>query len=226
LAVAAALALGACSAIGGGETPHTISVTGSGVSRLAPDIVLITLGVHTQGPDIGEAVDENNQRAAQVMAAIQEMGMAAADVSTSNFSIYSQPQYDEFGNPTEELIYSVDNNVSLILREPDTLGQLLQAALTRGANTVNSVTYSVEDPSDALDEARREAMEDARQQAEQLAAAAGVELGEVMSVGEPGVYAVPAVEAPAYGKGGGGGVPTAPGTLEYQVQLSVTYRIR
>jgi uncharacterized protein YggE len=72
-----------------------------------------------------------------------------------------------------------------------------------------------------------QALEDAHNQAQQMATAAGVELGQVLTVGEPGVTPGPMASfAPAFGKGGGGGVPTTPGTLEYTVQLSVVYSIR
>ena len=113
------------------------------------------------------------------------------------------------------------------IRQLDQVGTLLQTALTRGANSVQGVYYSVEDPSEALDEIRADALEDAGAQAEALAGQAGVDLGEVITVSESAPVASPLFEAPAYGKGGGGGgVPTQPGSLEYQVQLYVVYRIR
>lgn len=230
LPVAAVLAvlLAACSGTSTPPQVHTIFVTGTASTRLAPDLVLITLGVQTQGPDVGEAVDENNRRVNEVMAAIQAVGVAEADAGTANFSVSTQQQYDNTGSPTGEVTYWVDNMVNVRLRDLDKLSQLLQDALRRGANNVQSVTFTVENPDDELDAARLLAMQDARDQAEQLAAAAGVELGPVLSVGEPGYYPVyTEVAAPAFGKGGGGGgVPTSPGVLEYQVQLSVTYTIR
>lgn len=227
LALVMAVVLSGCSAAAGQTLSHTISVTGTGTANLAPDIVLITLGVQTQGPDIAEAVQENNRRAGEVMAAIREAGVADGDMSTANFSVSTQQQYDDQGNPTGEVSYWVDNSVNVTLRDLGKLGDLLQSALTQGANSVQSVTYSVEDPTEALDSARVQALEDARSQAAQLAAAAGVELGQVITVGEPGYGAAPLMDfAPAFGKGGGGGVPTSPGTLEYSVQLSVVYGIR
>jgi uncharacterized protein YggE len=226
LAVVMAVVLSGCSAAAGQTLPHTISVTGTGTANLAPDIVLITLGVQTQGPDIAEAVQENNRRAGEAMAAIREAGVADGDMSTANFSVSTQQQYDDQGNPTDQVSYWVDNSVNVTLRDLSKLGDLLQSALSHGANSVQSVTYSVEDPTEALDSARVQALEDARSQADQLAGAAGVELGQVITVGEPGVVAYPVEYAPAFGKGGGGGVPTSPGTLEFTVQLSVVYAIR
>jgi uncharacterized protein YggE len=226
LVLVAAAVVSGCAGTGGQSQTHAIYVTGTGTAKLAPDIVLITLGVQTQGPDIAEAVQENNQRAGEVMAAIRQAGVADADMSTANFSVSTQQQYDDHGNPTGEVSYWVDNSVNVTLRDLGKLGELLQSALTHGANSVQSVTYSVEDPTDALDAARVQALEDAHNQAEQMAAAAGVELGQVLTVGEPGVTpGTTTAFAPAFGKGGGGGVPTTPGTLEYTVELSVVYSI-
>jgi uncharacterized protein YggE len=221
-----ALGLGACSRTANQAQPHTISVTGTGIARLAPDIVLITLGVHTQGTDVAEAVSANNQAAAEVMAVVRQAGVADADIGTANFSVYTQQQVDATGIPTGVILYSVDNNINIILRQIDKLGELLQSALREGANSVQGVSYSVEDPTEALDAARLQAIEDAQSQAQQLATAAGVQLGPVQTVGEPSYYPVPVYAAPSFGKGGGGGVPTTPGTLEYTVQLSVVYTVR
>jgi hypothetical protein len=230
LALAAALLLAACTGAAGtsqARLPRSIVVTGTGTAHLAPDIVIITLGVQTQGPDIAEAVSENNLRAERVRQAIRDAGVADEDVQTAYYSVWTQQRYDEFGNVTGELSYMVDNTIVIQLRELGRLGELLEAALSRGANSVQGVSYSVEDPSDALDVARVEALEDARAQAAQMAADAGVLLGDVIAIGEPGAYPGPIVEAPAFGKGGGGaGVPTSPGVLEYDIQVSVTYAIQ
>jgi uncharacterized protein YggE len=230
VALAAALLLSACAgAAGASQTrpPRSIIVTGTGTARLAPDVVIITLGVQTHGPDIAEAVSENNRGAERVRQAVREAGVADEDVQTANYSVWSQQSYDEFGNITEgEPTYWVDNSIVIKLREIGRLGELLETALSRGANSVQGVTYSVDDPSEALDAARVQALEDARSQAAQMAADAGVLLGDVIAIGGPSAYPGPVMEAPAFGKGGGGGVPTSPGVLEYDVQVTVTYAIR
>lgn len=227
-AVVLAAGLGACSVVGVGPSqPQTISVTGSASTTLDPDVVIVTLGVQTTGPDVAEAVADNNRRAAEVTGVFRAAGLDAADIQTTYFNVYPQQLYDQVGNPTGETSYWVDNTITVKIRQLDQVGTLLQTALTRGANSVQGVYYSVEDPSEALDEIRADALDDAGAQAEALASQAGVDLGEVITVSESAPVASPLFEAPAYGKGGGGaGVPTQPGSLEYQVQLYVIYRIR
>lgn len=222
-----ALALGACTTLGLGQGQRTIAVTGEGSIVVPPDTVVVTLGVQTRGFEVGPAVAENNRTAEMVIQAVTDLGVAPEDVQTSAFSIWTQPRYDEFGNVTEEVTYIVDNTVTITLRDVAALGTLLGDTLASGANSVQSVTYSLANPSAALEPARTAALDNAQRQAEQLATASGVTLGPILTVVEstggtpPGLPFYGGQEAPAASD-----VPTAPGTLEYAVQLSVTYGIR
>ena len=223
-ALAAALVLAGCAGTGITPSQRTLSVTGTGSAFLIPDIVMVTLGVQTQGTSIGDTVATNNRTAEKIIQAVQAAGVAAEDVQTTYFSVSTQPKYDEFGNPTSDVTYWVDNTVTVTLRDITQLGGLLESALASGANSVQGINYTVDDPGEAMAQARTEAMADAGRQAEQLAAGAGLTLGEIVSVSEssPG---------PVFsGRGGGAGadqnVPTAPGTLEYQVQLFISYALR
>ncbi|MGH2625135.1 MAG: SIMPL domain-containing protein [Anaerolineales bacterium] len=217
------LVLSGCSALGVTGEPRTISVTGIGTVHLPPDVVRVNLGVQTRGADISEAVRENNTLAEAVTAAVKAAGVAEDDIQTTYFNVYSQPQYDEFGNPTGDVTYWVDNTVTVALRQVDALGDLLQKALNAGANSVQGVTYSVDDPEAALAGARTEALEDARRQAEQLASGAGATVGPILSLTETSSGGA---SYPSDFDKGAAGVPTEPGTLEYQISVYVTYTLR
>jgi uncharacterized protein YggE len=217
----------ACSAAGGGIPQRTVSVTGTGTARLTPDIVIVTLGVQTQDPQVARAVQDNNARASRVTEAVKAAGVAAADIQTSDFSVSSQQKFDPQGTPTGEVTYIVSNTLTLTLRDVSKLGDLLQSALESGANTVQNVSYSVADPSEALDKARLDAIQDAHDQATQLADAAGAQLGPVFNLNEYSPAPILSYAAASFGKGGGGGgVPASPGTLEYQVQIYIVYTLR
>jgi uncharacterized protein YggE len=222
-----AIVLTACSASSDGTAQRTVSVTGTGTARLTPDIVIVTLGVQTQDPQVSKAVEDNNARASRVTDAVKAEGVAAADIQTSNFSVWSQQSFDPQGNPTGEITYNASNTLTLTLRDVSKLGDLLQMALESGANSVQNVSYSVADPSEALDKARLEAIQDAHDQASQLADAAGAQLGPVFNLNEYSPTPIMTFAAQSFGKGGGGGgVPASPGTLEYQVQVYIVYTLR
>lgn len=223
----AGLVLGACAGTAPQPGQRTIIVTGTGTTRVSPDIAVVSLGVQTQGADVGRAVSENNRRARAVTDALVEQGVAAEDMRTVNFYVSSQQLFDPMGLPTGETTYTVDNTILFTLRAPDKLGEVLQVALRVGSNSVQSVSFSVADPSVPMDEARQLAVADAQRQAEQLAAAAGASLGEVLSIGEGGNVVPIYYEAPAFGKGGGGGgVPVESGTLEFPAQITLTYILK
>jgi hypothetical protein len=223
----ASVVLGACAGTGTQPPQRTLNVTGTGTVRVEPDIAIVSLGVQTTGPDVGAAVQENNRRARAVADTLIEKGIAAEDMRTANFYVSSQLMYDPTGMPTGETTYTVDNTIVFTLRDPDKLGEILQLALRVGSNSVQGVTFSVAEPSLPTDEARQLAIANGKRQAEQLAAAAGASLGDVLSIGEGGYAAPLYYEAPAFGKGGGGGgVPVESGTLEFQAYVTLTYELK
>ena len=206
--------------------PRTMSVSGSGEAFLAPDIAYINIGVHTEAATAAEAVAENTTQTEGLIEALIDFGIASEDIRTTNFSIWPMDQFDPVtGRPTGEKTYAVDNTVYVTVRELDGLGDLLDAAVTAGANTVNSIQFDVADKDEALQQARAEAVEDAREQAQAIAQAAGLSLGEIQSISfiDPQPYPI------FDGRGGGGGaaaeaaVPIQPGQLTFTVTVHVTY---
>ncbi len=221
-----ALILSGCGTLPG-RTERTVAVTGQGKVVVPPDTVVVVLGVQTRGAAVGPTVAENNRAAEKVVQAVTDLGVAPEDVQTTNFNISTQPRYDEFGNPTEDVTYWVDNQVTVTLHDIAALSDMLGNALASGANSVQGITYTVADPAAALEPARKEALNDAQHQAEQLASASGMSLGPIHTVSESSGGAVPGLKA--YGGAEtppGSGVPTSPGTLEFTVQLFVTYDLR
>ena len=230
--VLAALALGACSpTIVAEPAPpvRTMNVNGAGQVFLSPDIAYIYIGVHTEEDTAAEAVATNNVETQRVTAALKKAGVDAKDIRTTNFSIWPNQQYGPDGQPTGTR-YVVDNSVFVTVRKLENLGDLLDAAVAAGANSINSIQFDVADKTEALKKAREEAVKDAKAQAQELADVAGMALGEVQSIS---FYdSAPAPYMDSFGKGGGGGaavestVPIQPGQLTLMVTVSMTYEIK
>jgi uncharacterized protein YggE len=207
---------------------RTIAVTGTGQVELAPDIAYIYLGVHTEDPSAADAVSANNAQTQKVIAALKDLGIADKDIRTTNFSIWPSQNYSPDGQPLETK-YMVDNTVYVTIRELDKLGDLLDTVIAAGANTVNSVQFDLADKKDALKQARSEAVKDGQQQAQELADAAGIQLGELQSIGFFESSPSPLF---AGGKGGGGdvaapaSVPIQPGQLTIMVTVNLSYAIK
>jgi len=224
-----ALVLGACAPAAGNPAVRSISVSGSGTAYLVPDIAYIYVGVHTEKPTASEAVTENTSQTEKMIQALTDFGIDAKDIRTTNFSIWPMDKYDPLsGAPTGEKAYSVDNTVYVTIRDLDKLGDLLDTVVTAGANTVNSIQFDVADKDEALKQARADAVKNAAKQAQELADAAGVSLGEIQSIGFYDSAPYPVFD----GKGGGGvaaeaaAVPIQPGQLTFTVTVNVTYELK
>lgn len=220
--------LSACGAVASPAAMRTLNVNGVGTVSLTPDIAYIYLGVHSEDSSASEAVSSNNAQTQKVIDALKKLGIDEKDIRTTNFSIWPSAQYSPEGIQTGTT-YMVDNTVYVTIRDLSKLGDLLDNVLAAGANTVNSIQFDVADKTEALKQARDEAVENAQVQAQELADVAGLTLGNVQNIGFYDSIPSPAYEG---GKGGGGGmaadvsVPIQPGQLTLTVTVSMTYEIK
>jgi uncharacterized protein YggE len=205
---------------------RTITVTGTGMVTLTPDIAYINIGVRSQDASASVALTTNNTSAAAVIAAIKSAGVADKDIQTTNFSIYPQQQYDNNGVMTT-LIYVVDNTVYVTVRDLTKLGGLLDATVRLGANTINSISFDLADKTDALSQARAAAVAEAKKQADELTAAAGVSLSDVQTIS---YYDSSAPMMVQYARGGGmsaaDSVPMQAGSMQISTTVTIVYEIK
>lgn len=209
---------------------RTLNVTGTGMVTLTPDIAYVNIGVHNEMATATEAVAANNTQTQQVADSLKASGVDPKDIRTANFSIYPNVQYDPQTSQKIGTTYVVDNTVYVTVHNLDKLGDLLDAAVKAGANSVNSIQFDLADKSAALKDARDKAVKDARSQAEGLAATSGVKLGDLQNVNFNNMIPTPIMES--FGKGGGGAaeaaatVPVSPGQMILTVTVNMTYEIK
>ncbi len=204
---------------------RTITVTGTGMVTLTPDIAYINIGVRSQDASASVALTANNTSAAAVIAAIKSAGVADKDIQTTNFSIYPQQQYDNNGVMTT-LIYVVDNTVYVTVRDLTKLGGLLDATVRVGANTINSISFDLADKTEALSQARAAAVTEAKKQADELTSAAGVSLGEVQNISYYDSSAPVPVMYERAAMAGGGSVPVQSGSMQISTTVTIVYEIK
>ena len=212
---------------GGQQPARTISVSGSGTAYLTPDIAYVNIGVHTEGTNAAEAVSGNNTDSQKVIDALKGLGVASKDIQTTNFSIYPQQQYDSQGKPTGEIKYMVDNSVYVTVRNLNNIGAILDGAVKAGANSINGIQFDVTDRTQALSDARKAALDNAKAQAQELAQAAGVTLGPVQSISiASGSTPIPFASVKAAPQAEAASVPVSSGQLNITVQVDVVYQIQ
>lgn len=204
---------------------RVMTVTGAGQVTLTPDIAYVYIGVRTENDNVAQAVSENNGKAQAVMDALEHAGVATKDIRTTNFNVWPSDQYDEKGGKTGT-IYVVENTVYVTVRDLPKLGELLETAIQSGANNINGVQFDVAERTEAIAKARIAAVEDARKQAEEIASAAGVQLGAVQTIS----YYDAAPMAHDYGKGGGvrveAAVPVSPGQMQITTTVTIVYELK
>lgn len=222
------LVLAACGS--GANQGPTLTVTGTGTVYLSPDIAYVSIGVHTEGSDVAQAVESNNNLAQAVVDALRNSGIDAKDLQTSNFSLYSTTQTDQLTGKSTGTNYSVDNSVSVTVRDLSKLASLLDTAVHAGANNINSVSFDVADNTSGLAQARQKAMENASALATELSKTAGLKLGSIQTITYSENSSVP---YSGFGKGGGVAAPAAsvsvpinPGQLQLTETVTVTYGLR
>lgn len=231
--------------IGAGlQATNTINVSGYGEALSAPDIATFSYTVSSEKSTVAAAQAEATAKINAITAYLKEAGIADKDVKTTDYSVY--PQYDYkaeicaaggyCGGGTQVLRgYQVRQTTTIKVRDTAKAGDLLTGVGTKGATEVSGLTFTFDDPNKLQNEAREEAITDAKQKAELLAKQLGVSLVRVVSYSDSGSYPQPYYARDvAYGMGGvatnQSAAPKAPelsiGENKVISNVSVTYEIR
>lgn len=223
LAVAALAGIGRPEAAGGAseEERSGITVTGVGTVDAVPDRAQLSLGVTTEAGSAREALAQNSTRMKQLVAALRAAGIAERDLQTEQVSVW--PAYDAEGRTAQR--YTASNSVSVVVREVDRAGEILEAASRAGANQINGPTLTREDRDGLEAKALAEAVENARKRAEALAGAAGVGVGRVTAITESAQPEFMWAAERAADSAAASTVPIEKGTQEITATVTVTFAI-
>ena len=236
LAALAVVLFTGCSATNSGGTiagifssqPEGIVVTGTGKVTVVPDIADIILGVSARETTVADAQAKAAQAMNQIMAVLKQNGIADKDIKTQQFSITPVYEYDKERSTSVIIAYEVTNTVHAKIREIAAVGTILDAASQAGGDLtrVNSVTFSVEDPTKYYADARVLAMNDANNTAEQLAELGGVTLGKPNYISQTSYYYPRTIDyKEASGAIAPDATPITPGETDITITVQVTYSI-
>ncbi|NPD17342.1 SIMPL domain-containing protein [Xinfangfangia sp. D13-10-4-6] len=204
------------------DRANTISVNGEASISRAPDMATISVGVTTTGKTAAEALTQNSAEMQKVIDRLKASGVGDAQMQTSGLSVNPNWSNSNYSSTSEVEGFTAMNSLRVGIRDLDKLGELLDAVVADGANTLNGVNFGLIDPRPVLDEARKEAIVDARAKAELMAAAAGVKLGDLVSISEVGGYG--GGPSPAF-RMDAASVPVQRGEVDYQATVSMTWEI-
>lgn len=218
------------------ETDNVITVQGTGEVYAKPDLALTTFSVVTDAETVAEAISENTGKMNAVIAAVKADGVEEKDLKTTYFNI--SPRYEwrsEFCSysycpPGERILvgYEVNQSLEVKIRDMEKIGTIIQSATDAGANEVGNLQLTVDQQDELKNQARGEAIDEARTKAKELASELGVRLLGVSSFSENNVIPYYGLEkATAAGMGGGMEAPQIQtGENKISVTVYITYKIR
>ncbi len=213
-----------------GEIQRTIRVMGVGQVAAAANLLLLNLAVETQAVTTSDALAENNKQTAAVLSALKDHGIQERDIQTTQLSIdpvMAQRDQDDT-RPPRIVGYRVRNGLSAKLREIDDAGAVIDAAVQAGGDAIriDGISFSFAEPSSLLNEARKRAIDDAKDRAQQLTDGFGVKLGAVISISEPDLRDGPVARAQEFADFAfAASTPILSGESEVTLRVNVSYEI-
>ncbi len=204
-------------------------VNGKGEVSAVPDVANLVLGVQAQSATVADAQSQAAKAMDGVMAALAGNGVAKKDIQTQYFNVQQLAKYDNNKQQTIVIGYQVTNMVTAKIRTLDKAGAIIDAVVKAGGDLtrINSISFSVDDPTSYYNDARQKAMADARAKADQMAGLAGIKLGKPTYISESSylpptptpVLRAEAVPAPAPQ------TSISPGEMKISVNVQVVYAI-
>lgn len=177
-----------CPALAQTPPPASLTLTGAGEIAAAPDMATITLGVVSFKPTAAQAMAETSASTAKIIDALKAAGIDGADLQTRDLSLNPRWKNRPYkaGEAPEIEGFTASNTLMVRVRDLDVLGGVLDQVVQLGANQFRGLSFGLQEPEPAQDDARRAAVAEAMRKAQLYAEAAGVTLGPILSISETG----------------------------------------
>lgn len=213
------------------ERKNSISVSGEGKIQAKPDIGLINLGVISEAPNVATAQKDNTEKMNKITQAMKDLGVEEKDLKTTNYNIYPKYQYTTSGR-SNIIGYEVNQTLEVKIRENlmSKIGDILSKAAELGANQIGSLSFTFDDPEALKTQARKKAIENAKEKAKVLTDDLGVKIVRIINFIEtasqpPTLYDYALKEG--LGMGGGGTTPDIQtGENEIAAYITIEYEIQ
>lgn len=213
---------------GGVSVPaQTVSFTGEGKVKAAPDTAKVEIGLITEGKDSISVQNENSSKMNAVIKFLKEQGINEGDIKTSAYSL--SPKYEYNKGKSTLVGYILNQTVIVTVRDLNKIGEILDGAVSNGANQINSISLFVDKPEELKNKAREAAVKQAREQALATSKIAGFDLGRLVGFNENASGQVPVYRTMEMGGGASAVAPAPqiePGTQEITINVTLTYLIK
>jgi uncharacterized protein YggE len=165
---------------------RTLTVQGQGKVSAIPDIATLSVEVSQEGSDLDPVLVQVRKQMEKIIAAVKGQGIDDKDTRTDSFQVRPRTEFDKKSN-LRRTGYVVTNRISVKVRDLKKTGKVLTAVINAGATTVNGPNFEIDRPEVIERQALAEATRDAKARAQAVAEAAGVHLGDIISINPQGV---------------------------------------
>ncbi len=206
------------------ETVPQISIVGQGQISVVPDVAQINIGVVQSADTAASALAGMRDDMNAVFAQLSRAGVDPADMRTGTMQLNREYESGLSQSGQSASGFVAQTSVQVFVRDLSVLGDVLDASVQDGANTLNGLQFDVAEPAPYILAARQAAVADARAAAEVYAQAAGVILGPVISIREThsGGGGIVMMEARSASTSG---VPVAAGEIEISRAVEIVYEL-
>jgi uncharacterized protein YggE len=210
-----------------GNMARTVSVSAVGSVLVEPNVVRLSAGVVTEAEAAKEALARNTATMAALIDGLKGAGITSKNLQTSALSIAPRYRETELEDERSDIIVGcwASSRVEVTLQDVTRVGELLDLAVSLGANQIGHISFGVVDSEGLMDEARLQAMARARQRGELYAKAAGAQLGSVLSIAENAYGGGPSFYGMARTAEARSEPPIEPGVEKISVQVHVVYAL-
>ena len=211
---------------------NTIVMTAEGKVSATPDLAIVSVGVTSNGSTAKQVTDDMSKKVNQITDFVKQQGIDAKDIATTNF--YVNQNYDYTNGTNKPTGYQGSENIVIKIRgvdkSTDRVGKILEGTTINGSNQIQGISFSFDDPDNLKAEARKLAIEKAKQKAQELADETGLKLGRIISVSDSNIsYPMPMPYALSMG-GSSDTKSVTPnietGSQDITASVSVTFEVK
>jgi uncharacterized protein YggE len=201
---------------------HQIVTTGMGRVDVPPTQAVVTVGVQVQRPTAAEASQEAGRVTEQILARLAQAGIRRQDIRTSGVALHPVFTAPREGTPRISA-YQAVNTLTVTINELRLVGPVLDESVRAGANTISGPSFGLRDPSEARREALTLAVREARETADVIARAAGLQIKGIERIVEEGVDVQVRMLERAIPAAPQGGTPIEPGTVGVVARVTIVF---
>lgn len=203
-----------------------LDINATGEVNRVPDLAIISAGVVTRAATARQAMQQAASKMARVRSALAKAGIADRDIQTTTIQLNPDYAYEN-NRPPRLTGYNASNQVTVRFRDVANAGEILDALVAEGANSINGPTLTIDKPEAALDEARAKAIAAGRARAELFARSMGLRVVRVVAVSETGgSYPVPPPMVMMRAEAADASTKIDPGEQKLQVNLTMTFELQ